>query len=68
MSAENNSAVQTAITEKLKQVEKFEAKYGESTRTRAWRKWCTDQEYRLRETQFRNNVANSINPNTNYLK
>ena len=45
------------IAAKLKQVEAFEAKYGESQRTRAWRKWCTDEQYRNREIQFRNAVA-----------
>lgn len=68
MCSTKNSAIHTAIEAKLKQIEKFESKYGESQRTIAWRKWCTDQEYRLRETQLRNNVADSINPNTNYLK
>ena len=41
------------IADKLKQVQEFEAKYGECTRTVAWRKWCTDANYRKREWQFR---------------
>lgn len=49
------------IEAKLKQVEAFEARYGVSTRTKAWRKWCTDEAYRKREESFRANVANSIN-------
>ncbi len=47
------------IAAKLKQVEEFEAKWGENTTTRAWRKWCTDEQYRNREIQFRNAVAES---------
>lgn len=55
------------IAAKLKQVEEFEAKYGENTTSRAWRKWCTDEQYRKREEAFRNNVANSIkNSNKDY--
>ena len=48
------------IAAKLKQVEEFEAKWGENTTTRAWRKWCTDEQYRNREIQFRNSVAESV--------
>ena len=48
------------IEVKLKQVEAFEAKYGESQRTRAWRKWCTDEQYRNREIQMREAVADYI--------
>jgi hypothetical protein len=55
------------IVAKLKQVEEFEAKYGENTTSRAWRKWCTDEQYRNREEAFRNSVANSIkNSNKDY--
>lgn len=42
---------------KLKQVEEFEAKWGENTTSRAWRKWCTDEQYRNREIKFRNSLA-----------
>lgn len=45
------------IADKLKQVNEFEAKYGESLRTTAWKKWCTDVNYRRREWQFRMGVA-----------
>ena len=51
------------IAAKLKQVEEFEAKYGENTTTRAWRKWCTDEQYRNREIQFRNAVSKSAKVN-----
>ena len=56
------------IAAKLKQVQDFEAKYGESTRTVAWKKWCNDTKYRKNEWQFRQNIAASIKPNVNYLK
>ena len=45
------------ISEKLKQIDAFEAKYWPCTETKAMRKWCTDYEYRKREWQFRNSVA-----------
>ena len=45
------------IKAKLKQVEEFEAKYGPSLRTKAWRKWCTSKEYRMNEFKFRQGVA-----------
>ena len=45
------------IADKLKQVNEFEAKYGKSTRTTAWKKWCTDVNYRRREWAFRQGVA-----------
>jgi hypothetical protein len=54
------------IQAKLKQVVEFESKYGESSRTKSWKKWCTDTEYRQNEWRFRQNVANSINPNVDY--
>ena len=38
-----------AIAAKLKQVEDFEAKYGENDMSKAWRKWCNDHQYRRRE-------------------
>tara|TARA_R110002012_G_C11218369_1_gene562271 strand:- start:49 stop:279 length:231 start_codon:yes stop_codon:yes gene_type:complete len=56
------------IAAKLKEVTDFEAKYGESTRTIAYKKWCTDYDYRKREWQFRQSVAASIKPNVNYTK
>ena len=45
------------IANKLKQVKEFEAKYGKSLRTKAIRKWCESIEYRKREWQFRQSVA-----------
>jgi len=48
------------IAAKLKQVQDFEAKFGEKPVSKAWRKWCTDSKYRQNEWQFRQNIANSI--------
>ena len=52
------------IAAKLKQVQDFEAKFGEKPASKAWRKWCTDSKYRQNEWQFRQNIANSIKSNT----
>ena len=41
------------IAKKLKDVERYESIMGIDTRSRAWRKWCTDANYRKREWQFR---------------
>ena len=45
------------IAAKLKQIEEFEAKYGEKPVSKSWRKWCTDYEYRKREWLWRQSVA-----------
>ena len=44
-----------AIAAKLKQVNDFEAKYGENDMSKSWRKWCNSQEYRRREWLWRQN-------------
>ena len=49
-----------AIENKLRQVEEFEAKYGENHITRSWRKWCTNEQYRLKEIQFREAISNTV--------
>lgn len=49
------------IAEKLRQIDEFEARWGSNTTTRAVRKWCTDPNYRKREKQMREAVANYIN-------
>jgi len=46
------------ITKKLQQIDEFEANFNPNTSSRAMKKWCTDYEYRKREWQFRNAVAN----------
>ena len=48
------------IGKKLKQVEEFEARFGPNLETKAWRKWCTDPQYRKREQEQRNVVADYI--------
>jgi hypothetical protein len=40
------------IKDKLKQVDEFEAKWGECTESRAMRKYCTDPKYRERVHAF----------------
>ena len=54
------------LAEQLKAVEEFEAKFGENTKTRAWRKFCTDLEYRKREWQFRQDVAAAVRSDIDY--
>lgn len=51
---------QEAIDAKLKQVEEFEAKWGENNITKSWRKWCTDEQYRIKETKWREAVSEII--------
>tara|TARA_R100001480_G_scaffold16709_2_gene25510 strand:- start:419 stop:619 length:201 start_codon:yes stop_codon:yes gene_type:complete len=46
------------IADKLKQVLEFEAKYGENTTSKGWKKWCNDINYRRNEWQWRQNLAN----------
>ena len=57
---------QGLITKKLQQIDEFEANFNPNTNSKAMKKWCTDYEYRKREWQFRQNVANSIQPNIDY--
>lgn len=56
------------IAAKLKEVDEFEAEWGVKPVSKAWRKWCTDRDYREREWRLRQSVANSIKPNINYYK
>lgn len=56
------------IATKLAQIDRFEREYKPNTTSKSWRKWCTDYEYRKREWQLRQSVANSIKPNINYYK
>lgn len=49
------------IENKLREVEEFEAKWGETPGSKLWRKWCTDERYRNNEIRFRQAVANTIN-------
>ena len=60
---------QEAIDAKLKQVEEFEAKWGENNITRSWRKWCTDEQYRINETKWRQSLSETVcKQNTNTLR
>ena len=54
------------IKAKLQQCIDYEAKYGEIPQVTAVKKWCQSYEYRKNEWQWRQNVAKSINFNTNY--
>ena len=40
------------LADKLKEVDAFEAKWGECTESRAMRKYCTDEKYRERVHAF----------------
>jgi len=57
---------QEQIDAKLKQVEEFELKFGVKPVSKSWRKWCTDTKYRQNEWKFRQNIANSVQPNVDY--
>ena len=61
-----NDYPQEQIDAKLKQVQDFEAKFGEKPASKAWRKWCTDSKYRQNEWQFRQATAANIKPNIDY--
>ena len=47
------------IANKLKQVKEFEAKYGSNDMTKAWYKWCTSYDYRKKEWEWRQALANA---------
>ena len=47
------------IANKLKQVEEFEAKYGSNNLTKAWYQWCTSYDYRKKEWEWRQALANA---------
>jgi hypothetical protein len=46
------------IAEKLKDVQRYEAKIGIDTRSKAWRKWCESLEYRKKEWEFKQSTIN----------
>ena len=56
------------IQAKLQQCLDYEAKYGAIPQVTAVKKWCNSYDYRKNEWQWRQNVAKSINFNTNYNK
>ena len=43
---------------KLLQIAEFEAKWGENTRTRAMKKYCTNEKYRNNANEFTRTVKN----------
>tara|TARA_R110002012_G_scaffold85883_5_gene213958 strand:+ start:1843 stop:2085 length:243 start_codon:yes stop_codon:yes gene_type:complete len=45
------------ITDKLQQIDEFEANFRPNTASRAMYKWCTDYEYRKREWEWRQSIA-----------
>ena len=51
---------QGLITEKLQQIDEFEANFRPNTASKSMYRWCTDYEYRKNEWQFRQNVAKSL--------
>ena len=58
-----------AITAKLQQIDEFEANFNPNTNSRAMRKWCTDYEYRKREWQWRQSLAEwNSKHNTNLVR
>lgn len=62
---------QDQIQAQLDRVRKFKAEHpnlAELSRITAWEKWCTSYEYRRREWEFRQAVAQAVQPNVNYLK
>ena len=59
---------QHLIDAKLQECLDYEAKYGTIPTVTAIKKWCNSYEYRKNEWEWRQNVAKSINYNTNYLK
>jgi hypothetical protein len=51
------------ITEKLQKIDEFEANYNPTYESRAMKKWCTDYEYRKREWEWRQSLANYASKN-----
>lgn len=58
---------QGLITKKLQQIDEFEANYNPNTNSRAMKKWCTDYEYRKREWQWRQGVAEYASTNAHKI-
>ena len=52
---------------KLKDVERYEAKMGIDTRSKAWRKWCESLEYRKKEWEFRQSTINLYKHNNKII-
>jgi hypothetical protein len=57
------------IAEQAERVRKFKAEFpklAELTRITAWEKWCNSYEYRKREWEFRQSVAQAVRPDVDY--
>jgi len=48
------------MDEKLLQIAEFEAKWGENTRTKAMKKYCTNDKYRNNVDELQRTYANLI--------
>ena len=58
------SLTKTKLDAKLKQIAQFEEKWGECTRSRAMKKYCSDPKYRQRVNDFSKSIAQTMrNPN-----
>jgi hypothetical protein len=55
------------ITKKLREIDKFEAKFRPNTASRAMYKWCTDYNYRKNEWLFRQSTVELFKHNNNIL-
>ena len=53
------SLTKTKLDAKLKQIAQFEEKWGECTRSRAMKKYCTDKKYRQRVHSFNKSIIES---------
>jgi hypothetical protein len=71
MRVDNNKHTSKTVQEMQEQLNKcldFEKKFGKTTRTTAWIKWCTDKEYRKREEEFRLASRNTLDSKINLVK
>ena len=63
MKVDNTNCSSKTLEEMQKKLDEclaFEKKYGKSTRTTAWIKWCTDENYRKRVRAFNTATYNTI--------
>ena len=63
MKVDNNKHTSKTVQEMQEQLNRcldFENKFGKTTRTTAWIKWCTDEKYRNNVRAFNKASANTI--------
>ena len=63
MKVDNNKHTSKTVQEMQEQLNRcldFENKFGKTTRTTAWIKWCTDEKYRKNVHAFNKASANTI--------